>query len=894
MMPALLAALAAQLPARMARTPTLVPPLVERAAFPYSDALALALDRDGGVAFVAEGASIAIVDVDPLPACVVARVPIDACPAALLADGAQLFVAGGTRGLSTLATCAQLGAGCTGCATYTRRLVDDAGESACVDVARISGHPQGELVAALYAARGASELRIYDRAAPHSLRSVCSLAVDSTSIAAALATDPLDPFHVYVSLGAAGLGRVDLSNLASPTLAAGPRFDDPAELVYGESAVARDLALVRAGGATWLYAALERAGLAEMRLPADPSQWGPSSCTWRGAPSGCAGNPTSYAYRVAALADGTGRVLVALATHPKPAREAEGGPYSPLGTWDFRLGLGNVPAPAPSGCEPRLVLFARDANGCAPTSGACATPLLGPCEIASVDVQVAWRGLALKRSGAHWRLFAQHWNGLSLVDLGVDPFATPTFATLASYAGRGVAAIDGAISTVDPAITYVGTDAAGAPQAGLLALSDDDASFAIVPDTDGLCSAPSIDFCDGGSTPRAPDPWSNGLFGAAHWVDAFDPTREWFVAGKGTLFEQCPSDPCSWSDAWCTPIWRRPPPLPVPGWQIASFAPGAQPRDAAHMELRWWQLASPPDAHGRRGRNYMASEIDERPDRRLLHLFRGGLKHGYVVCDASEVEHAARTACASGNGRGQWIAPTWMHALPTHFEYADSEPQSAALTWRGDVFELQVGAQRRRVLALACGYVSNQSASGAWTAFADRALVVLYDVTDVGPTQPPTLLRLALSAPGTHDNAIAARAATLGGRTWLFVAGLAGSLDVFDVSADVLYPGVPAPTDPSTALSPVGSGWRAPPSAYDGFPDNIVDLELDGSRAYLAHTRRGVSVIEVSSPLAPREVRGSPIDTPGLAEGITVRRVGGHTTLLVGDARGGVRLFQPR
>jgi hypothetical protein len=248
-----------------------------------------------------------------------------------------------------------------------------------------------------------------------------------------------------------------------------------------------------------------------------------------------------------------------------------------------------------------------------------------------------------------------------------------------------------------------------------------------------------------------------------------------------------------------------------------------------------------------------------------LHLFRGGLKKGYVVCRADDVMNAAHGVCALTGGRGQWISPAWMHQLATHFEFSDIEFQGVAQTWRGNVFQLLVGTRPRFVLAIAAGFVANPNAPLVWS-------------------------------PYWKGSAIAVRTADIGGRTWAAVADIAGAVHVFDVSSDVLYPNASpgASDDPTTALTPSGTGWACPPNVYDGFRDNLIDLEVDGTRAYLANGRRGITVLDLSNPLMPRELAGSPIDTPGLAEGLILRRTTGGTTLLLGDARGGARLYIPR
>jgi hypothetical protein len=115
---------------------------------------------------------------------------------------------------------------------------------------------------------------------------------------------------------------------------------------------------------------------------------------------------------------------------------------------------------------------------------------------------------------------------------------------------------------------------------------------------------------------------------------------------------------------------------------------------------------------------------------------------------------------------------------------------------------------------------------------------------------------------------------------------------VFDVSGDVLYPPPSNPNQPATGLLPTGV-WTCPLNAFDGFRDNVLDVAVDLPLVYLATGRRGVTVLEVASdPHQPHEIEASPILTPGLALGLILRKSGASTTLVVGDSRAGLRLYE--
>jgi hypothetical protein len=77
---------------------------------------------------------------------------------------------------------------------------------------------------------------------------------------------------------------------------------------------------------------------------------------------------------------------------------------------------------------------------------------------------------------------------------------------------------------------------------------------------------------------------------------------------------------------------------------------------------------------------------------------------------------------------------------------------------------------------------------------------------------------------------------------------------------------------------------------YDGSPPDVVDVVIEGDYAYLALSRSGVGVVDISDPLTPTLV--VVLDTPGLAQGLALRRDSlDRPQLLVGDSRAGIRLY---
>ena len=81
---------------------------------------------------------------------------------------------------------------------------------------------------------------------------------------------------------------------------------------------------------------------------------------------------------------------------------------------------------------------------------------------------------------------------------------------------------------------------------------------------------------------------------------------------------------------------------------------------------------------------------------------------------------------------------------------------------------------------------------------------------------------------------------------------------------------------------------------HDGQRTNLIDLELDGDWLYCALGRAGLGIVDVSQPpTTSPPVLCAVLDTPGLALGIAIRTLaGGQKQVVVGDSRGGVRVYE--
>src|SRR5262245_24462205 len=206
------------------------------------------------------------------------------------------------------------------------------------------------------------------------------------------------------------------------------------------------------------------------------------------------------------------------------------------------------------------------------------------------------------------------------------------------HANPGLASTDGVASLLDPSLAYLGRDAISVAHAGFPRVDVAQGTVAIVSGTAALCGDPGTPplFCNAHEDAiNVPTPWIGGLVGSAQWLDPRDPGREWFAAGKARVSRQCALAPCGWSDQWCAPLWLEEGDAPSgderpPGWEIVRLATTPPNASAADLDLRFWSIASPVDALGNAGRNYLGALADPRAESgiaggELLHLFRGAI-----------------------------------------------------------------------------------------------------------------------------------------------------------------------------------------------------------------------------------------------------------------------------
>jgi hypothetical protein len=421
---------------------------VPRSFHGFGDPSAIAVNAAETRAYVGESAAIAILDLTtlsvPMPtSAVLARVGVDASIVGLTLDEAnqRLFIAGGSFGLLSMNLASP---------TLPVTTHDDQGDRVCFEVALTATH-----VVAVFGARNASLLRVYDRS---TLALVGSTAL-GTGTAFAVA---MDGVHAYVAMGTGGLLRVDLTNPAAPVLQPGPVFPLG---VFGEPARARDIAV----GGGRVFVAADGLGLVAARttLP-----WGPamlwSSFPLTG-PSG-SGTATLYGHRVSVA----GSFIYVGATH-KAGRENDGGPFTSYGPMDYALAVGGVATPSPLANSDALVVFNLGATGLVQTQQ---TPVDG-----------MWRDLVARST----KVFGVHAFGGTFVRS-----AATVGTVLASHHGLVNLPAEAFVSLRDPDVMLCGQDGSGPNYIGLLDISNPDAIAAI---------------------PGTAAQGSFGLWFDAHWLD---------------------------------------------------------------------------------------------------------------------------------------------------------------------------------------------------------------------------------------------------------------------------------------------------------------------------------------------------------------------------------------
>lgn len=403
-----------------------------------------------------------------------------------------------------------------------------------------------------------------------------------------------------------------------------------------------------------------------------------------------------------------------------------------------------------------------------------------------------------------------------------------------------------------------------------------------------------------------------------------------------------PWDPCTGPSNSSTAVWNKPPALSRGGHRLVRLTVPASgpPANGIALDMRWWQVEIPrlpiTIEHSGDSVVYAPSTLDPRllngyP--RAVYCSRSASDYGVKTYRPTDLLAAANSSCPllpavpDTLGFGEHIAsPQILHTF-THPELELDEngttqcfsntlcggagnPFRTIFNNQSSAFEiLDPSGSPVTILALAAGFPVTapdapghaQLASCLWTAYYGLPMLVLLDVTETGVSfAQPELLRVGLGGGQGHAWAVETKTYGTGpdARTYAFVGDVLGSILVFDVSYDQLFPAATAPyinpNDPegNPILERVG-GLLFPVDPYDGHRANCVDLELDGDILYCALGNQGVGIVDVSVATDPALL--AVIDTPGIVMGLALRTVGTSPSvrqLVVGDSLCGIRVYE--
>ncbi len=871
--------------------------LVLDGAFRRGMPFGISVSSDERWGYMTEGANISIFDLDEVAAGntePVERVPLNALGMVLLPDGRggpadRIFVAGGRHGLVKVEKSSS--------GSWRQVTLDDgsnpargyyAGQRFCTDIGtiRLPGH--GAVLLALYGAsgaelpeqgapdpgvdgnrRGGNELRGYSlrtaRGVTNGINMLprlfsvrlsgqrSSLPDGSWPVAISMtvspSTKPGDPKALYVALGTAGVTRVHFDAVTGQPEVAG---DD---LVFGYDETpfsdidlhedfpdqsARVMDLVAVGSC--LYLAADAAGLVEVNI-GEGSEWPPKSFHQVSLnPSGSPADLGAYARRVDAVRTSDGTIHVAVAGNLKTAQIQGGMPSNPTGTIGFDGAVGGTGVKCHSAKDERgLYLFERGPAG-----------LELPAGFTTSANEIIQYQLDLRRDADGIRIYTDKFSkiaGTTLSNMNEEFRVESTGGNVTS---------DGMVLESNPDVMIFGNDA-GADFMGALRYI-----------AGGNPGEGQIEAIPGTRTDSPMNPFVGGIFAGTQWVSdspsgSFGP--QWMIQGKRFSANYTPQP-------GGTGTWDN---VAAPCWLVSNFTPG-ETNAAGEFNRSYWQVPSPSDIDGKKGGDYMGAAYDDLSGNEYVFFSRARSRQGLLYTTRNEIENAASAADAvPGSHLDLSLTPLWTHA-----EDFASEPQGRVqpLTLNVRVFSWNPGAgsgqqsSPETVVAVVAGYTGPDRTDGV-PVF--RPKILFYRIDSMGSYADGTLE--PTEAIGLSDG-LAAEIEIVdldapdgtGSRSYAFVTDFSGKVHVFDL-AD-LFPGGAAASAPLTPCAV----WETPVSAFDGARENIMDLEvvyiISEARwyAYLSHWRRGITILDITDPHKPYEVSGSPVLTPGWAEGLELRR----------------------
>lgn len=708
----------------LASCPIVQAPLVTYAAsYSYGAPLGMEVTPDGKRAFVATGASIAILDIGSVSLTqaptLLDRFAVPDCSTHALrfhpgANGfdRRLFIAAGTQGLWQVPICRNVIVGTASCSSYAPLQVDTISNGfvskLCIDVDLVPAPAMGPpLVVALFAARNVASLgaaqattvRFYEILSAGGISAVQDFNFDSAAgfgpdaVGRSLVSDPGDPDSVYVALEQGGTYRLTIQRAAG---------SGPSGLVYGITAATldvagspavpadehvEDLALVRTNTGAFLYAAADDQRLLEYDLSsvAPPLQIALPACS----------SPLvlGYPQRIAAVnIAGQGTFLLVTTAEKTGFEIRSRGPFTPTGIWrnhcvqSGTVHPNHVPIPIPMGSELCSVLVHIPTPGTAGFTSNCNSLTVGDANALGMrEVPGATPSLLV---------YASSFGGGTRFAAGTTSSLRLSF--LNGLVMEGMSAFDVVTSKVDSRNVIVGLDMmTGASLRGGLLHITDGASPAIdvVPDTQDSCSAATL--AVNPSCPnRDPRPFMGGLVGTASWPDSTSSTREWFFRGAESLVPRtiCSGGAPDFATPACgsgNPInWTEEPLSPSAltdkrCWRLFNMALGSAPPTRATLDNRWWQLVSPsnPSTVATPTTDYVFADA---PDalQRLVVALRSGSNEGLLFFDRSVLE-LRPGPLSSTPGDGDTLqpdlgtSPLEFHRVPTHIELESPGPSSS-------------------------------------------------------------------------------------------------------------------------------------------------------------------------------------------------------------------------
>lgn len=377
------------------------------------------------------------------------------------------------------------------------------------------------------------------------------------------------------------------------------------------------------------------------------------------------------------------------------------------------------------------------------------------------------------------------------------------------------------------------------------------------------------------------------------------------------------------------------------GWNLVNLtlSPATSSIRGSDMNMSWRQYAAPRGSLDNAANDdYVSAVLDDRTytdtnglkHPTIVYGSRGGADKGLKPIRTQLLPSATADACSTASGAGGFgeaITPLPVLDAFTHFELEDPSACDLGLVCgqlngprqlynnQMEFFRVPTPTgQIQRAVAVAAGFINVRQQPATpqnptpptcdWATLDERPMLVIFNVTETGRPRssslsppPPAVWRIALGY--GQGNAFCVKTQRYTSQEgvdalYAFVGDGTGRLIVFDISELHTVPPATLPYYGNNHfLIPVCPDLVFPKDPYDGHAANVTDLALDTDTNYLycALSRAGVGIVDVSNPSSPTLV--AVIDTPGLALGVTIRKLeSGDKVLVVGDSRCGLRVYQ--